>query len=634
MVAAGTTLQGGKYSLDREIGRGGFGITFQATHHFLKHIVVIKTLNEKLRQHPDFPKFERQFQDEARRLATCIHPNIVRISDFFVEAGLPYMVMEYIPGETLGEAYVMAGIPLPEAVATHFIRQIASALEVVHRNGLLHRDIKPDNIILRRGTQEVVLIDFGIAREFNSGVRQTHTGLVSEGYSPIEQYLSSATRSPATDVYGLAATLYTLLTAQVPMPALLRDREKMPSPKELQPQLSAAVNQAVMRGMAIEAKHRPASVADWLKLLPPAIPLPEPSRVPTYAVPTIDLSSQSAPALSVASGINKLQHQVPQQVSHQDAIAAEIKNNVRNGVRGNGKEGMVVNPPEPKSQVGKVQNHQGNTSSKTGFLANFQATCRKVGDRILRPQVFIATGTAMLAASAGFSVVRMMSPTNFRQATPQPLLTQPSSPEAFGTNQTTVTIPSPSNTTNNSNGDSDSDGTRTIRRRSNSEVTQTGYRRRQRSEDASSSNRNGDSESRTYRRRNQANDNRNDTNNSNSDREPTRTPNSNDSNNEGGASQLSGTRRRSISQPTQTQPSPSVVERLRKIRDNRTPTAPKKNPSTPSNKPGGNNSAEDKKTAPLPPPPQAPKNNDVVVPTQEVRGSKNTSDVEVPTQEN
>jgi eukaryotic-like serine/threonine-protein kinase len=273
MVAVGTTLQGGKYTLDQEIGRGGFGVTFRATHHFLHQEVVIKTLNEKLRQHPDFTKFEGQFQDEARRLATCVHPNIVRVSDFFLEAGLPYMVMEYIPGETLGEAFVMPAIPLDEATAIHYMRQIGAALEVVHQNGLLHRDIKPDNIILRRGTQEVVLIDFGIAREFSGGVQKTHTGMVSEGYSPIEQYLSHAHRSPATDVYGLAATLYTLLTAQVPIPALLRDRQKMLSPREIQPHLSAAVNQAVMRGMAVEAKFRP-------------------QYIPTSAVKTINLSEQ------------------------------------------------------------------------------------------------------------------------------------------------------------------------------------------------------------------------------------------------------------------------------------------------------------------------------------------------------
>ena len=311
-MLVGKTLQGGKYTLNQEIGKGGFGITYKATHGYLNQEMVIKTINQKLQKHPDFAKFQRQFQDEARRLATCSHPNIVRVSDFFVEDGLPYMVMEYIDGETLGEAFVLPNIPLPEKTAVHYIRQIAAALQVVHKNHLLHRDIKPDNIILRRGSQEVVLIDFGIAREFNNGVKQTHTGMVSEGYSPIEQYLSHATRTPATDIYGLAATLYALLTGSIPLPALLRDREKMPAPRELQPHLSAAVNQAVMRGMAVEAKFRPQTVADWLKLLPSSESSYVAQPVPTHMVQTIDLSAQPHPeTLPQQRGDNKIKANLP-----------------------------------------------------------------------------------------------------------------------------------------------------------------------------------------------------------------------------------------------------------------------------------------------------------------------------------
>jgi serine/threonine-protein kinase len=289
-MLAGTILQNGKYTILQEIGRGGFGVTFKAMHHYLGQEVVMKTINERLRQDPDFPKFQRQFQDEAKRLAACVHPHIVRVSDFFEEDSLPYMVMEYIRGDTLGAAFVLPGIPLPEATAIHYIRQIGAALQVVHNNGLLHRDIKPDNIILRQGTQEVVLIDFGIAREFNNGAKQTHTGLVSEGYAPIEQYLTQAQRTAATDVYGLAATLYALLTAQVPIPALLRDREKMPSPRELQPHLSGAVNQAVSRGMAVEPQFRPTTVAEWLQLLPGNGLNVTSSTLATQAVQTINLS--------------------------------------------------------------------------------------------------------------------------------------------------------------------------------------------------------------------------------------------------------------------------------------------------------------------------------------------------------
>lgn len=266
-MIAGKTLQGGKYTLEQELGRGGFGITFKATHHYLNYVVVIKTLNESLRQDPQYAKFQNQFQGEARRLATCVHPNIVRVSDFFIEDGLPYMVMDYIPGATL-DRVVFPDSPLPETKAIHYIRQIGAALQVVHQNNLLHRDVKPQNIILRQGTDEVVLIDFGIAREFTPGSTQTHTGMVSEGYAPIEQYLYQAPRTPATDVYGLAATLYAILTARVPVAASLRDRIPLPAPIDVQPQISKATNQAVMRGMAVEARFRPATIGEWLSLLP------------------------------------------------------------------------------------------------------------------------------------------------------------------------------------------------------------------------------------------------------------------------------------------------------------------------------------------------------------------------------
>jgi len=300
----GKSLQGGKYTLVEELGKGGFGVTFKATHHFLEQTVVIKTLNESLNLHPDFARFQRLFQDEARRLALCSHPNIVRVIDFFVEDGWPYMAMDYVPGPTL-QAVVFQGKPLSEAIAISYIRQIGDALRVVHKNGLLHRDIKPENILLRtpinantppiatasnagrglrikgsnadnglnvngetQSTGEVVLIDFGIAREFSSDLIQTHTNMVSDGYAPLEQYLIKEKRTPASDVYGLAATLYTLLTAKVPTAAVIRDRQPMQTPRELQPQISAALNEAVMRGMAIEARHRPASVDEWLSLLP------------------------------------------------------------------------------------------------------------------------------------------------------------------------------------------------------------------------------------------------------------------------------------------------------------------------------------------------------------------------------
>ncbi|MBC5796723.1 protein kinase [Sphaerospermopsis sp. LEGE 00249] len=400
-MLTGTILQSGKYTIIQEIGRGGFGITFKATHHYLGQEVVMKTINERLRQHPDFPKFERQFQDEARRLAACVHPNIVRVSDFFEENGLPYMVMEYIPGETLGQAFVSPGIPLSEATAIHYIRQIGAALQVVHNNSLLHRDIKPDNIILRQGTQEVILIDFGIAREFNSGVKQTHTGLVSEGYAPIEQYLSQATRTPATDVYGLAATLYALLTGQVPIPALLRDRQPMPSPRELQPYLSAAINQAVMRGMAVESRFRPATVAEWLQLLPGS-GLEMTPQLLTQPAPTINVSALEAE--------NRQKQPAP--------IPAPISSPV----------------------------------SKVTVLLN----------KIVTSKAFLSVGVALVAMTAGFTVTRML-PKSQSQA-PKPLFEQPLQ-EPTTPQPVVETTPSPENQDHQTQSSSESASFSTSERR-------------------------------------------------------------------------------------------------------------------------------------------------------------------------
>ncbi len=286
----GQTLQAGKYTLDSVLGEGGFGITFKATHHYLQQTVVIKTLNQTTQQSEHFDKLRAQFQDEARRLALCLHPHIVRVSDFFVERDLPFMVMDYIPGESLDKV-VFPDHPLPESLALNYIRQIGEALQGVHQKGLLHRDIKPQNIMRRAGTDEVILIDFGIAREFKAGQVDTHTTILSPGYAPLEQYLEAAERTPATDVYGLAATLYSLVTAQVPTAAILMQAQPLREPRSLNPTLSATTNAAILSGMALEASQRPATMEQWLARLPSSFPnqptaAPDPSlsQMATVAV--------------------------------------------------------------------------------------------------------------------------------------------------------------------------------------------------------------------------------------------------------------------------------------------------------------------------------------------------------------
>ncbi|MGJ3246810.1 MAG: serine/threonine-protein kinase [Elainellaceae cyanobacterium] len=324
----GKTLQSGKYTLEQCLGQGGFGVTFKATHHYLNQVVVIKTLNPERIGDPQFASLDQRFQDEARRLARCVHPNIVRVNDFFLEDAVPYLVMDYVPGQTLDQV-VFPDRPLAEAIAIQYIHQIGQALEIVHEKGLLHRDVKPQNIMVREGTQDVVLIDFGIAREFKPGMTQTHTQLLSEGYAPVEQYLSQERRTPATDVYGLAATLYALLTAQVPVASILRDRQPLVPPIDWCPHLSRSVNQAVLEGMAIEARHRPATVADWLKRLPTSsstempkttlAPHPSSASPSPTPQPRIDVRS-TTPTLAVAP-----QHHLPISSSSSSLASSRIQ---------------------------------------------------------------------------------------------------------------------------------------------------------------------------------------------------------------------------------------------------------------------------------------------------------------------
>lgn len=259
----GTSLQNGKYVIEEELGRGGFGVTYRAIRHPLNQLVVIKTLRwpenslEKRQQ-------LKQFQAEARRLAQCQHPNIVNVTDFFVEAERPYLVMDFIPGQPLS-AMIFPNRPLREKLALQYIRQIASALQTVHGQGLLHRDIKPQNVMIDGAN--AILIDFGIARELANGQTQTHTNLVSEGYAPLEQYLPKARRSAASDVYGLAATLYAAVTGEVPVASVLRSHQPLTPPRLLNPNLSPGIEQAILQGMALKLAQRPQSIATWLNLL-------------------------------------------------------------------------------------------------------------------------------------------------------------------------------------------------------------------------------------------------------------------------------------------------------------------------------------------------------------------------------
>ena len=263
----------GKYLLQEEIGRGFSGITYKAINQTTDQIVVIKTFQSNSSELNEASDIRKKFLHEAHRLLECSHPNIIPYREFFSDNGMPYLVMDYVPGKTL-DKIVLPDSPLSETTAIAYIRQVGEALKVVHNNGLLHRDVKPQNLILRQDNQKIILIDFGLSRNVSWGSVQTHTNFVSDGYAPIEQYLLKTKRTPATDIYGLAATLYTLVTAQIPVAATLRHRLPLESPQKIRPELSDDLCLAIMKGMELELEERPTSVDQWLNLLPETVKYP------------------------------------------------------------------------------------------------------------------------------------------------------------------------------------------------------------------------------------------------------------------------------------------------------------------------------------------------------------------------
>ena len=262
---AGKKLQGDKYTIERVLGHGRFGITYLARDKN-DELVVIKTPNDQSLNRPDFDRLQQVFVREAFKLVKCRHPHIVKAKTPFQEDGLWCIPMEYIAGTTLAEREQKI---LPEEEALGYIQQIGEALIEVHKNGLLHRDVRPENIMVRIGKAEAVLIDFGLALEFDHEMTKTRTEEIAEGFAPLELYSRQAERGEYTDIYSLGATLYVLVTGQKPAGAIKRmlGNERLIEPKESNPQISDRVNRAILWAMELEAEKRPQLVQDWLDSL-------------------------------------------------------------------------------------------------------------------------------------------------------------------------------------------------------------------------------------------------------------------------------------------------------------------------------------------------------------------------------
>lgn len=284
-------LQGGKYRIEKSLGQGGFGITYLAEQTNLNRKVCIKEFfmkeygerTESSNADSEatvltgvsavtsaaaeiMGKYRDKFIKEAKTIAKLDHPGIVRIHDVFEDNGTAYYVMDFIEGENLNDLVKREGA-LSEERALGYIHQVADALSYVHAHNIMHLDVKPSNIILRKSDDRAILIDFGAAKQYDSSGTQTSTTPVglSAGFAPIELMKIGGvqTFSPETDVYSLGATLYYLVTGQNPPDASDVLDEGLP---EMPEKLSSSLRAAVIESMKTK-KLRPKSISAFLELL-------------------------------------------------------------------------------------------------------------------------------------------------------------------------------------------------------------------------------------------------------------------------------------------------------------------------------------------------------------------------------
>lgn len=274
-----STLQQGKYQINKILGEGGFGITYEGVDLTNARKVAIKeNWPEKgMRQgttivwpHTITPQNRqwqlKKFATEAEYIAQCSHPSIVKVYDWFEENNTAYMTMALVEGKPLSSILQEEGCLTGDRAKRYFL-QIAEALKVVHDANLLHRDIKPENIIINRHDR-AVLIDFGATKEFVAGQTRKMSVTLTVGYAPIEQYSYESKRWPATDIYALCASMYESLTGELPAPATERfATESLVPPRKLAPQIDPLLEQVILKGMNMKVQDRFQTVDELLKIL-------------------------------------------------------------------------------------------------------------------------------------------------------------------------------------------------------------------------------------------------------------------------------------------------------------------------------------------------------------------------------
>ncbi len=280
------SILAGTYLVGKVLGQGGFGITYAGwdlnldikvaikeyypegcvTRDTHTHISVLTYAGAK---EAYFQKGKERFVEEARSLAKFAGDSgVVGVRTFFYENGTAYIVMDFVEGETLKSYAARSGGKLPAAEVFALFRPLLTSIERVHNAGLLHRDISPDNIILKTDGR-LALLDFGAARQMSLGGEHSNTINVKHGFAPEEQYRTRGEQGPWTDVYATSATIYRLITGQMPPQALdrLYNEDELVAPSALGIVLSEQQEKAILHGLAPRATDRTRSMLEFAEEL-------------------------------------------------------------------------------------------------------------------------------------------------------------------------------------------------------------------------------------------------------------------------------------------------------------------------------------------------------------------------------
>ncbi len=301
-------LIAGRYAVEDRLGAGGMGSVFRCRHTVMRHTVAVKLIAPDLAREPETVA---RFRREARAAAALSHPNIVRALEMDEDRGEPFLVMEYVPGETLAALVARAG-PLPPDVARNYAAQAAAGLAHAHAAGLVHRDVKPANLLLDEAGV-VKVLDLGLARfaaetdDADGLTRQNAAMLGTVDFLAPEQAMDSHAADARSDVYSLGATLYFLLAGQAPF-AGRNTTEKLVAHQVKEPPsipgLSPALAAVLARMMAKDPAARFASMNEVIAALadPEQIPPPPPPRASRRGVLVLGGAAVVATAAAAVAG--------------------------------------------------------------------------------------------------------------------------------------------------------------------------------------------------------------------------------------------------------------------------------------------------------------------------------------------